>query len=708
MQPLQRPLRFLLTCIVPVLTIAMILALRTDIPWGDDVSLLREQWRGGLTLGHLFALNNEHIIFFTRLTLLADFYLAGGSYYLATLTSVVLGLLVPVLFVGTLRYLSGQTPSPQQLFIASGLLTPLYFNGNLLWASTAPVMLQHFFGAVFACGAGLAFAVILTRVQENRSMPPRVVGALLLCTGCAILSGANGALIFPAALITGLLITVRFEGGEVRAPLRWLVPVLLTGIVLLPYALILAGNSHFAAQPKPGIDTLFRFMVCFVGGPYWRVSTWPLIVQPPPILVLTTCGILAAGFVAIFIWYARQRRQLAPVDVFCLFMIAYVLLTALAGASARASLSEFEGLNKKYPPTSQLAWLGAATLLLNSWLRRRHGANESSQQSWVPAAVLAGALLILIPVQFQEYRVWRHWKDQLEEAVAVAGSGVYDSVLMRRLYYNPEVGYDTVKRLQNEKTGLGRRFPQVPHAPAFAPGSGASAVSIPVRVLNERPDAAGFVAVGNVKGLPGRMSLEVIDSAGQVVGYGFVSPESDGEGRQSGNSVVLSAWRKATGNEVSIRSSQAELARVTTPALPKVSEVEEASASMEFDSEVIDHQDYSLERIGDNAMPVAKPKSSVKAGSPVEMTGWAVDRRSTQPAKRVLVELDKRVYGCTAQMPRDDVASFFKVPAYSRSGFRCEIPGSALGAGDHEVYLRLVLTGGKQYRRSIVYRVTAQ
>jgi len=86
----------------------------------------------------------------------------------------------------------------------------------------------------------------------------------------------------------------------------------------------------------------------------------------------------------------------------------------------------------------------------------------------------------------------------------------------------------------------------------------------------------------------------------------------------------------------------------------------------------------------------------VPAGSPFEVTGWAVDAVAGAPARAVAVKIDNRQqvwahYG----LRRPDVAAALENPIFEKSGFSATIP--ALPPGLHTLELTIVTADGGSY-----------
>lgn len=99
---------------------------------------------------------------------------------------------------------------------------------------------------------------------------------------------------------------------------------------------------------------------------------------------------------------------------------------------------------------------------------------------------------------------------------------------------------------------------------------------------------------------------------------------------------------------------------------------------------------YNLERIGDVVNPFSLPPIAIAAQSILRVEGWAVDRTAQTLPGRVEAVIDGKSFLTQTDIPRQDVADHFKVPAYSNAGFAFTCPAISLGKGWHELKIRVI------------------
>jgi hypothetical protein len=65
------------------------------------------------------------------------------------------------------------------------------------------------------------------------------------------------------------------------------------------------------------------------------------------------------------------------------------------------------------------------------------------------------------------------------------------------------------------------------------------------------------------------------------------------------------------------------------------------------------------------------------------LSGWAVDPEAKNVPGGVEIVIDKKPYRGDHSLSRQDVADFFKIPAYEKAGYRFSMPARLLGTGTH-------------------------
>lgn len=105
----------------------------------------------------------------------------------------------------------------------------------------------------------------------------------------------------------------------------------------------------------------------------------------------------------------------------------------------------------------------------------------------------------------------------------------------------------------------------------------------------------------------------------------------------------------------------------------------------------------SIDQVGSATWPFETVPVQAPWWGDITISGWAVDAARRTRAWDVDVVLGKRVFPTHYGIPRNDVATAFREPRYVASGFTARIPRYLLGAGVHELSLRVVSADGSCY-----------
>jgi hypothetical protein len=106
---------------------------------------------------------------------------------------------------------------------------------------------------------------------------------------------------------------------------------------------------------------------------------------------------------------------------------------------------------------------------------------------------------------------------------------------------------------------------------------------------------------------------------------------------------------------------------------------------------------FYLDQLGPVREPLGVPHLRVPFAEHTVVAGWALDARRRRPAAAVDLVLDGATYRATVGISRADVAAAHGDQAYVRSGFHARFPPGAVAAGSHELEIRVVVNGGREY-----------
>jgi len=116
----------------------------------------------------------------------------------------------------------------------------------------------------------------------------------------------------------------------------------------------------------------------------------------------------------------------------------------------------------------------------------------------------------------------------------------------------------------------------------------------------------------------------------------------------------------------------------------------------------------SVDKIGDVADPLGKPPVVISAEGDIVVTGFAIDEPAHSVASGVDIVIDELPFTAHYHLDRPDVATFFKVPDYAKSGYQFTLPAKFFGKGKHTLAARVVSGDGKTYRESPPFTIDIQ
>jgi hypothetical protein len=116
----------------------------------------------------------------------------------------------------------------------------------------------------------------------------------------------------------------------------------------------------------------------------------------------------------------------------------------------------------------------------------------------------------------------------------------------------------------------------------------------------------------------------------------------------------------------------------------------------------------SVDKIGEVVDPLGKPPVVIPAGGDIVMSGFAIDEPAHVLASGVDIVIDELPFTAHYHLDRPDVATYFKMPDYAKSGFQFTMPAKFFGKGKHTVSARVVAGDGKTYRESPPFTIDIQ
>ena len=209
--------------------------------------------------------------------------------------------------------------------------------------------------------------------------------------------------------------------------------------------------------------------------------------------------------------------------------------------------------------------------------------------------------------------------------------------------------------------------------------------------------------------------LDMTTLGSRLAAERFAAVLVDRYGYEDQGAGVIAALRRAAGDDrvlfsadrfvaVDIRTL-ADRPAVTSAAAPALTLSMAAcppTASLAPMVSVADQVDL----VGESRPPWGADGARIRRSQESKVAGWAVDGPRRAPAAGVDVVIDRAVFPTTYGTHRNDVAQYFKRPAYRDTGFTAIIPANALARGERWLSIRVVTADGRCYFESPGVRVT--
>jgi hypothetical protein len=99
---------------------------------------------------------------------------------------------------------------------------------------------------------------------------------------------------------------------------------------------------------------------------------------------------------------------------------------------------------------------------------------------------------------------------------------------------------------------------------------------------------------------------------------------------------------------------------------------------------------FNIDNLGAEGQRLTASAQEVRLGTPVYVSGWAIDRKNNALAAGVDVFLDDTAYPARYGTERADVGAYFKNPRYNSAGFTAIIPAAELKPGRHKIAVHII------------------
>ncbi|MBI2217419.1 MAG: hypothetical protein HYU51_08985 [Candidatus Rokubacteria bacterium] len=391
-------LPLLLGAVTPVLVVLGILSAGAPFPFEDHwdmVPLLERDATGTLTLGDLWAQQNEHryvipwvimlgLARVTRWNILAELML-NVAFSLAAVA--LLALLVR-------RTCRERAPAliPWLVLCASLMTFSLVKWENWLKSMSQPAFLS----ALAAC--------VTVFVLARRGPTPAGAVLAMLAAGAGVLSFANGLI-----LLVVVPVAIALDPRAAAARRAWLaLSTLALGVGVT--ALYLTGFEHPPKHPSPSLflghpGDFGVYLLAYLGAPLG----WPAL---GPSIAWGLAGLVALGAASWWLWFRvpASRADVLP----WLMLTLYVLGSAAMTGAGRLGAGVSQALASRYTTISTFHWIGVAVVAALATVSLIDTRRLSSR---VRVATLAVAIVALVAASASYAAVWvrtNPWVEALE------------------------------------------------------------------------------------------------------------------------------------------------------------------------------------------------------------------------------------------------------------------------------------------------------
>ena len=115
---------------------------------------------------------------------------------------------------------------------------------------------------------------------------------------------------------------------------------------------------------------------------------------------------------------------------------------------------------------------------------------------------------------------------------------------------------------------------------------------------------------------------------------------------------------------------------------------------------------YIFDNLGSVKYPAIQKSIQIAGDTAITTSGWTLDESKESPAGGVDVVIDQTPYSARYGLERTDVASHFKRPDYTNSGFLLTMAPGQLNKGPHSISVRVISSDKKSYNEGPVIQFT--
>lgn len=440
---LARILLLGLTFIPFIVLIVVVIRHNVDVPFWDQwnfVPLLGKSFEGGISFNDLWALHNEHRLFFPRLIMLGLAHLSGYNISCELACSILLAAGMFIFVLGRVKKifsLLGSSGFPWVGPILSLVAFSLHQGENWVWGWQIQIFLN-----VLAVVAGL---MILT--SPEFSWRNFFGGAA--CGVVATYSYANGLAYWPLGFLALLLISYGSRRKKASALAMWLA---LTVIVFVSYFCRFEPASpsgeplfYFAIHPLE----YFQYVLKYLGATIITYQEYALFFG---FLCLILFGLTVRFFLR------KYRNAFAAMLPFLLLGLYSVACAALTGIG-RVGFGTAQATSYRYGTFSNLIWFSNFIFLSILFREIRVGSKSKIGARVKMTAFWIILFIILFLVGRTSYRIGHRVLKSYDNRLLPARSELWrgeNDELLCRLYIDPDYVREGIKILKKHKLSVFR------------------------------------------------------------------------------------------------------------------------------------------------------------------------------------------------------------------------------------------------------------
>ncbi|MEA5398445.1 hypothetical protein VB734_00115 [Synechococcus sp. BA-124 BA4] len=413
----------------------------SPIPYFDDWDAALRFMMDGGGVAALWKQHNEHRIVLTRLLIWADYrFFSGASRLLIVMNFGVVALSVYLFWKILNEKLAGKI-SVYGLFSLKMLIAAWLFQW-MQYEAIAWGLNIHFFLVLLLTLACL----LLLHSTVRSSRPNRLILAAIVLGWLAIGTMANGVLTLPLVAVYALV--SRKPKGYVAL---LTINAVMSAVVFFYGYSISSGSGGFLAEISANFLPLISYVLLYLGSPIYHLVDGGSIGF---VMAIVASLFLVITSLLVF-WQAVRRPSLHSLDLALLFFLLFVVIGAAGAASGRLLFGVEQSLSSRYLPSSLMAWVAFALLVLPRCeiLSRRRKITS-----------LAAGILLLVLMAREQFKALRPFNARLferEVALLAVVLGVHDKDQIDTIYpYGDgrkilDSGRDAIRH----RTGLPGRLP---------------------------------------------------------------------------------------------------------------------------------------------------------------------------------------------------------------------------------------------------------